>query len=264
MKILDKFVMKSNFLTYTYYIVTVLILTFVLSVSAESGGLGYSIPISADVGIDGNIVSFAGAQVGLTQIEYDPNIIGIMTDKVAASIEDINLPEYKLIAVTGETDVLVNTSNGPINIGDYITSSNTPGVGMKATESGQVIGVATQGFDSQNPEEVGKILVLVNIKSQFINPVGSTNVLTALRAGLDSQFLAPIISLRYLLAVIVAGSSFVIGFNSFKKVSGSSVEALGRNPLASSSIRRIVFFNFLLNFFIMMGGLILAYLILVL
>ncbi|RJR27998.1 hypothetical protein C4561_00640 [candidate division WWE3 bacterium] len=248
----------------TYYISVLILFFSVTFLYAESGGLGYTIPAASDLGEDGSIVSFNGQQVALSQKEYDENIIGVITEKVAASIEDINLEQSRIVAVTGETDVLVNTSNGNIEIGDYITSSAAPGVGMKATNSGQVIGQATQSFTSDNPSEVGKILVMLNVKSQFISPVGSTNVLTALRAGLDSKFLAPIITLRYILAVLVAASSFVIGFTSFRKVSGSSVEALGRNPLASGSIRRIVFFNFLLNFLIMMGGLILAYFILVL
>jgi len=54
----------------------------------------------------------------------------------------------------------------------------------------------------------------------------------------------------------------VIGFSSFGKITGSSVEALGRNPLAGGAIRRVMLFNFILTFLIMAMGLGVAYFIL--
>jgi hypothetical protein len=233
-------------------------------VYSQSSGLGYSIEVPRDFGVDGNIVSFTTDGYKLAQKQYDENIAGILVDKPVASVEDLNMTTMKLIVSTGEGAVIVNTSNGDIKKGDYITSSNAPGVGMKATNSGQVIGISLEDYSNSDKNTTEKIMVLLNVHSQFINPIGGTNVLTALRAGLDSHLLAPIISLRYLLAVLVAGASFVIGFSAFGKVSGSSVEALGRNPLASSHIKKVVFFNFLLTFLIMICGLIVAYLILIL
>jgi hypothetical protein len=42
--------------------------------------------------------------------------------------------------------VKVSTKNGDIQPGDYITTSDIPGVGMKATEPGRVIGKALTGL----------------------------------------------------------------------------------------------------------------------
>jgi hypothetical protein len=43
--------------------------------------------------------------------------------------------------------VKVCTENGVIRPGDYLTSSSRPGVAMKATEKGEVVGKALQSYD---------------------------------------------------------------------------------------------------------------------
>jgi len=54
----------------------------------------------------------------------------------------------------------VNTENGAIKIGDYITISSTPREGMKATKNGMVVGRAMDNFDG---EGTGMINVLVEV-----------------------------------------------------------------------------------------------------
>jgi hypothetical protein len=151
---------------------------------------------------------------------------------------------------------------GPIKEGDFVTSSNTSGVGVRAMESGQVLGVALEEYTPSAPENVGQIYVQLGIKTSFIDKTASKNLLDTLKNSLTSPFMTPIEALRYLLAIAVVFASFVIGFSSFGKITGSSVEALGRNPLAGGAIRRVIFFNFILTFLIMGIGLVIAYLIL--
>jgi len=229
-----------------------------------SAGTAYSIPIDASVGNVGDIVSFKGGKYELSSVVYDQDILGVITDSATTSIVDTSLPSYKLIVNFGENMVNVSNKNGNIKKGDYITSSTISGVGVRADKSGQVVGIAEEDYTPGSPDQIGKIMVFVDVRSQFINLTMGTNILTALRAGLEAPFLTPIISLRYILAALVTGASFVIAFTSFGRISGSSVEALGRNPLAGSAIRRVVFFNFVLTFFIMIAGLAIAYFILVL
>lgn len=64
-----------------------------------------------------------------------------------------------LLALTGKAPVKVNLENGAIKVGDYITASSTPGVGMKANTGDQVIGIAMENFNSK---EQGKIFVLTD------------------------------------------------------------------------------------------------------
>jgi len=143
-----------------------------------------------------------------------------------------------------------------------LKTSDIPGVGVKATEDGQVVGVAMEDFNSENDTDIGQIYVLMDIRTKFFGKGLSGNILSIIRNSLTSPFMTPIQALRYLLAIAIIFASFVIGFSSFGKITGSSVEALGRNPLASTSIRKVVFFNFILTFVIMVMGLVAAYFVL--
>ncbi len=51
-----------------------------------------------------------------------------------------------IVGLSGRVPVKVSTKNGDIQPGDYITTSDIPGVGMKATEAGRVIGKALTGL----------------------------------------------------------------------------------------------------------------------
>jgi hypothetical protein len=51
------------------------------------------------------------------------------------------------VALSGRVPVKVSDENGPIAPGDYLVPSSTPGVAMKATDPGMVIGQALSGFD---------------------------------------------------------------------------------------------------------------------
>jgi hypothetical protein len=79
-----------------------------------------------------------------------PNIIlgsaGKLTeDKFGNQLEDG--PETRPVALAGRTPVKISLENGPIEIGDFLTSSSVPGVAMKATGAGRVIGRALEPFD---------------------------------------------------------------------------------------------------------------------
>ena len=70
--------------------------------------------------------------------------------------------DYHAVAVAGRVPVNVSTENGPIVQGDFLTSSSIPGVAMKASKSGEVIGTATQAYDNPDPTAIGSIVVFVN------------------------------------------------------------------------------------------------------
>ncbi len=194
---------------------------------------------------------------------YDERMFGVVTDAPALSIEDTLLTDGVFVTSGGEAFVNVSTINGPIKKGDFITSSSIPGVGQKADVSGQVLGIALQDYNVESSEQVGDILVQIDVKPNVVSDV-KVNLIEAWRKGTQAPYLTPLTSLRYVLAALVTGGAFVIGFASFGKTSGSGVEALGRNPLAHKTIERGIVFNMLLTAGIMLAGLVLAYLILVL
>ncbi|MBU1132712.1 MAG: hypothetical protein ABIA11_01355 [Patescibacteria group bacterium] len=220
-----------------------------------------SIPFPSGVGTGGDIVSYSNGEYLITATPYDPMMVGVIVIDPELALEDRNLENYQFISSYGE--VLINVK-GEITEGDYVTSSDTPGVGVKAEDNGYILGIALEEYVPQNSNDIGQIYIMLDIKTGFIDKTLSNNLLDIIKSSLASPFMTPIEALRYLLAIAVVFSSFVIGFGNFGRITGSSVEALGRNPLARSAIRKVIVFNFALTFIIMAMGVGIAYLILTL
>lgn len=252
---------KLNRIKILTFIIPLVIVIKTLAISYETA---VSVPVAQGVGKVGDVISYVNAQYVLSSKMYDTDMVGVVIEDPAISFEDRNLTSSVLVTSIGE--VLVNVSNkyGDIKEGDYVTSSDIPGVAVRALESGQVIGIALEDSSNTGNEEVGQIYVLLDIKTSFVDKNISKNLLDTLKNSLTSPFMTPIEALRYLLAIAVVFASFVIGFTSFGKITGTSVEALGRNPLAGATIRKVIFFNFAMTFVIMAIGLGIAYLILTL
>ncbi len=62
------------------------------------------------------------------------------------------------IALAGRVPTRVSTANGAIQVGDYLTASDIPGVAVKAVSAGNVIGIALESYGSL---EEGLISVFV-------------------------------------------------------------------------------------------------------
>ncbi|UCD54667.1 MAG: hypothetical protein JSV93_03860 [Candidatus Omnitrophota bacterium] len=117
---------------------------------------------------EGQIVSLAqDDKLGKSKGNYDENLIGVVSGERTttlhlanenASYEDtVRLP----IALVGRVYVKVNNESGQIRVGDPITSSSQPGIGMKATRTGKIIGYAMEEIDFKESRQ-DEILVFVN------------------------------------------------------------------------------------------------------
>ena len=130
----------------------------------------------------GDIVSLdssLSAGVKKTSGRYDSSVLGIVSTSPALTIGGTDGEGISAVpvALSGGVPVKVSTENGPIKAGDYLTSSSTPGVAMKATKAGAVIGNAMSGFSG---EGIGMVLVFVK------NGESSGSNLVDLMPGLDS------------------------------------------------------------------------------
>jgi len=74
---------------------------------------------------------------------YDPGILGVVSTKPGVLLSGY-LENSRPVALVGRVPVKVGDKNGPITIGDPITSSDIPGVGMKADSQGKIIGLALE------------------------------------------------------------------------------------------------------------------------
>jgi hypothetical protein len=121
------------------------------------------------VSLDGLLKS--GAGVKRAERAYDKNVIGIVSTQpglVISNKEGAGIPV--LVALAGRVPVKVSFENGPINIGDMLTPSSEPGIAMKATKAGPVIGKALSSYDGS-----GTAKVMVFIQNGYYNGSGLDN-----------------------------------------------------------------------------------------
>lgn len=232
---------------------------FVGTVFAQVGG--YGIPSTYDVFGNtvesGDIISFNPVlNIHETaKIERDENMFGVVdTTPIVVFRSGVNkLPVVQL----GEVSVNVTALNGPIKIGDSITSSQIEGKGQKFEQSeGYILGVALQSFDGTTGSStvvyegseyfVGSIKTLLSIGPHLDNQTDPVTPATIFvresgetETGLETIF-------RYVTAALFALGTVFVVLKTFGPNVGKGVVSIGRNPLAKSSIQAMVVFNVIL------------------
>ncbi len=134
-----------------------------------------------DISVEqGDLVAFVGEEIlGKSGGKpYDSSIAGVISTNPGflggVKEEEEENPHFKPVALIGRAPVKVNLENGPIEVGDPLTSSSQPGVAMKATKPGIIIGKALESFDGECNDsivvkqegkeyKVCKIMTFVNV-----------------------------------------------------------------------------------------------------
>lgn len=103
---------------------------------------------STDVLVFGSVSTTTMRSPG---VAYDPTIMGIASTRpgfVLGSIAGVQ------VALAGRVPTKVSTVNGAIAIGDPLTTSQYPGVAMKATKPGMIVGYALDAATATSTIEV--------------------------------------------------------------------------------------------------------------
>lgn len=246
-------ILASLFLLYSQQIVKV-----------EAYKISYTVDLDPTSVEEGHIISYTQEAYKLTDSRYSKDIIGVVTENPEIAMVGRDQLNFVHIATIGNTRVKVSAINGEIQSGDYITSSELPGVGMKATESGYMVGRALEGFTPQNEDEQGTILISLDVRDATISTEYSRNLITLLQKGTAGAMLYPVDALRYLLAALLVAASFILGLFSFTRIAVNSVQAIGRNPVAHEYIKKETKSSFMLTTVVILVGLGIAYLVLAL
>lgn len=203
---------------------------------------------------------------------YDNRLFGIVEDDPLAVYRDTATPKNRPVVRNGDNSVNVTDFNGPLSVGDYITSSPIEGKGMKATESGEVVGVVTsKGVSSSPISYQGKsypsstVIVSLNIEYRDLG-TGRSNIAlfnalnTTLFKGIQNpeQFQTVV---RYIIAGVIALLAFTFGFIAFTRSISKGIEAIGRNPLAKGAIQVSIGLEIILTIITSFAGVALAYII---
>ena len=135
----------------------------------------------------GDLVSVSDNEfIEKSSTPYDRRLIGIISTAPALTLGgNLDLAESRPVALIGRVPTKVSLENGPIQIGDLLTSSLIPGAAKKAIGPGRVVGMALeslpetdfQNCENKNPddqpkvldcqEKIGKIDVLINLHNIY-------------------------------------------------------------------------------------------------
>jgi hypothetical protein len=124
------------------------------------------------------------AGVKKTALAYDSNTIGVISTDPGMVLGNIDAdPESYpvIVALAGRVPVKVSFENGPIAPGDQLTPSSTPGVAMKATKSGVIIGQALTSYAT----EADSPYVIAFIKNSYGHGTKLQALLPGLTLGVD-------------------------------------------------------------------------------
>jgi len=180
----------------------------------------------------------------------------------------------RYIADGGEAQVRVNSANGLIQKGDYITASDTRGEGMRADQDGIVLGIALEDMDQGNRGETSLITALID--PRFTTLDASFTVYN--KYGIFGDIVEAILDVshvtpeklshippifRYILSALILIAVIVFGFVYFGRIAIRGIESLGRNPLARRTILSGVILNIIFVTFLIGFALLLAYIILI-
>ncbi len=204
----------------------------------------------------------------LTRSYKDPNVAGVITENTDFLYTIDNGEDRTTLAVDGVTDVWVSNELGTVKYGDFITTSTETGIGVKAIENGSVVGYAMEATpDGDGPHLIKVKLTLTDswageVPSESNNLYKeSGNTLTRLleNAGLEAQESSR--SFLYIIVLIIVILASIFGFFTFGRIAVNGIYAVGRNPLAKSTIVRTILINSFITILFTLASLVVALLI---
>ncbi len=175
-------------------------------------------------------------------------IFGVVIDKALSPVYVEHEGATTYVASQGEYQVLVDTENGPISVGDYISGSYTDGIGAKATgRQPLVLGKATSSFNGQTGVvgsagryKIGKVSVDINIirNPNFKNTLAIPGPLQKLGNSIAGRETSPfkvyVALVLFLVATVLTLVLLTVGTR-------GGLVAIGRNPLSKHSVLKALF-----------------------
>jgi len=219
----------------------------------SSIGIATYMDVNAQVE-DGDIISGTSKGYILSRTTYDPQVVGVVASRPAIALKTKPDQEGVPVVNVGTVITKVSGSNGNIKKGDYVTSSDTPGVGMKATRNGYIVGQALEDISFTDKKTVELINVSLNLHFMQISSPLNNSILQIFSISQMATYEEPIKVFKYVVAATILMMSFGFGFLIFSRAINSGIQALGRNPLAGRMIQLSIIFNVILVIIIIMSG----------
>lgn len=256
-------------------------LTTAVFAQAKNVEIDYVYDIADKDAADGDVlINEPSKGLSRASVEYDYRIFGVLQDQPVMAYRRID-STGRPVSRYGVAQVNVTTLGGTINTGDYITSSPIPGKGQKANGSGYTLGIALSNFDGKGATQIdyksadgkvnekvssGKVTIAMKIEySELTTSRSASRFLNSFNTALTSSLRDPQQSVqifRFVAAGMVIIICFIVGFFTFTRSVPKAIEAIGRNPLARSTILISMILNLGLTALVIIVGLVAAFFIL--
>ena len=212
----------------------VLMAKTVLAQFPSLGGVAVNVEIADNEATVGDIVSVSGQGLKRASNAYDSQMYGVIVAAPVLSVEPKTDKAHAVLS-EGEAQVRVTVQVDPINVGDFVTSSDIAGVGQKATKTGYVLGKALAGYSDKSKVGVIPVTVAIGFHQVGLDIKSVSGIVGLLKETLSDPVKFQRIA-RYLLAAIVAILTIILSSVSFIKFMATGIEAIGRNPMARRTI----------------------------
>ncbi|MFH1561003.1 MAG: hypothetical protein ABID04_00260 [Patescibacteria group bacterium] len=120
--------------------------------------------VSIDSKTNNSVIKSTTSLATMGVISSSPGFIG--KDSICRENDQKCSTDYEnnnvLVGIVGQILTKISTGNGPIKTGDPLTSSQLPGVAVKATGAGPIVGRALENYSETDPNSIGTIMVYVN------------------------------------------------------------------------------------------------------
>lgn len=181
-------------------------------------------------------------------------LIGVAADKPLLELSGKGTSSVQVV-VGGTSSALVSDINGPIKVGDKITASPVSGVGMKAINSTEVVGIAqadlssvqtvTRSVAGSNGKNVNikigqlPIAVVVEYYSVTTSSGTASSFVPPFLQSLANQLTGKQVSpLRVLFGMVLLLMGFAAVTFMLYVAIRSGIISIGRNPLAEAALRK--------------------------
>jgi hypothetical protein len=181
-------------------------------------------------------------------------MLGVVIDSGSSqlSISSSQINQVQ-VATSGVEQVLVSDINGNIAVGDPITASPISGVGMKASNSVKVIGLAQDAFPNDTGKQqtytdrsgnkqsvlIGEVPVLINV-AYFYKQPDKTLLPPAIQSLADALAGKKVNTLPILISIGIFVIMLLVVVSIIYAMIHSSIISVGRNPMAQAAVYRNV------------------------